>query len=140
MKGPPRSPLPIPSISGDRVELQLTMPVTSVHAHPLVRENLGRSALRRGPLVYCFEDIDNPHGAFQTLSVVNNNAMATTFDSALLGGVVLIRGTGSVLDDTEWGDSLYLDTKPDAKQVDVTAIPYYAWCNRGAGKMVVWVL
>ncbi|MDD9974966.1 MAG: glycoside hydrolase family 127 protein, partial [Candidatus Poribacteria bacterium] len=126
--------------AGDRVELQLTMPVTSVHAHPLVRENLGRSALRRGPLVYCFEDIDNPYRAFQTLSVVNNNSMATTFDSELLGGVTLIRGTGSVLDDTEWGDNLYLDTKPDVKQVDVTAIPYYAWCNRGAGKMAVWIL
>lgn len=126
--------------AGDRVELQLTMPVTSVHAHPLVRENLGRSALRRGPLVYCFEDIDNPHRAFQTLSVVNDNAMAATFDSDLLGGVTLIRGTGSVLDDSEWGDNLYLDTKPNVKQVDVTAIPYYAWCNRGAGKMAVWVL
>ena len=93
-----------------------------------------------GPLVYCFEDIDNPHTAFQTLSVVNDNAMTATFDSALLGGVTLIRGTGSVLDDTEWGDDLYLDTKPNVKQVDVTAIPYYAWCNRGAGKMAVWVL
>ena len=79
---------------GDRVELQLAMPVTHVHAHPLVRENLGRSALRRGPLVYCFEDVDNPDGAFQTLSLANDNALGTTFDSDLLGGITLIRGTG----------------------------------------------
>lgn len=123
----------------DRVELQLAMPVTRVHAHPLVRENLGRSALRRGPLVYCFEDVDNPDGAFQTLSLVNDNAMETTFDSDLLGGVTVIRGTGSVLNDAEWGDTLYL-TGPSPKQIEVTAIPYYAWCNRGTGKMAVWVL
>ena len=123
----------------DRVELQLAMPVTRVHAHPLVRENLGRSALRRGPLVYCFEEIDNPDGAFQTLSLANNNGLETTFDSDLLGGVTLIRGTGSVLNDTEWEDSLYI-TGPTAKQTAVTAIPYYAWCNRGTGKMAVWVL
>ena len=115
------------------------MPVTRVYAHPLVRENLGRSALRRGPLVYCFEDVDNPDGAFQTLSLANDNALETTFDSDLLGGVTLIRGTGNVLNDSEWGDNLY-HTGPTAKQTEVTAIPYYAWCNRGAGKMAVWVL
>ena len=126
--------------AGDRVELQLTMPVTSVHAHPLVRENLGRSALRRGPLVYCFEDIDNSNEAFQTLSLTNDSGLDTTFNNELLGGVTLIHGSGQVLDTAEWGDNLYLDTKPNVKQVDVTAIPYYAWCNRGAGKMAVWVL
>jgi len=61
------------------------------------------------------------------------------FDSTILGGVTVIRGAGSVLNDTEWEDNLYI-TGPSAKQIDVTAIPYYAWCNRGTGKMAVWVL
>ena len=48
----------------DTVSLTLAMPIERVYAHPLVRENVGRFALRRGPLVYCFEDVDNPDGVF----------------------------------------------------------------------------
>ena len=106
----------------------------------LSKENLGRFALRRGPLVYCFEDVDNPDGVFQTLSLVDGAPLETTFDSERLGGVTLIRGTGTVLDASDWGNNLYLRSKPHLKRTNVTAIPYYAWCNRGAGQMAVWVL
>ena len=124
----------------DTVNLTLAMPIERVYAHPLVKENVGRFALRRGPLVYCFEDVDNPDGVFQTLSLVDGAPLETAFDSELLGGVTLIRGTGTVLDASDWGNNLYLRSKPHLKRTDVTAIPYYAWCNRGAGQMAVWVL
>jgi DUF1680 family protein len=124
----------------DTVNLTLAMPIERVYAHPLVKENVGRFALRRGPLVYCFEDVDNPDGVFQTLSLVDGAPLETAFDSELLGGVTLIRGTGTVLDASDWGNNLYLCSKPDLKRTDVTAIPYYAWCNRGAEQMAVWVL
>lgn len=122
----------------DSVALNLDMPVGQVYAHPYVRENLGRSALRRGPLVYCFEDIDNPDSAFETLSLAKSGDMEAVFDSALLGGITLIRGTGTVYDPTDWDNNLYL-SEPNVKQTKVTAIPYYAWCNREPGKMAVWV-
>ncbi len=125
--------------SNDTVELNLDMPVERIYAHPYVRDNLGRSALRRGPLVYCFEDIDNPDGAFETLSLVDDAAVEAVFDNKRLGGITLIRGTGTVFDASDWENSLYLP-KPSLKQMDVTAIPYYAWCNRQAGQMAVWVL
>jgi len=57
-----------------------------------------------------------------------------------LGGVTRIHGTGTVFDAADWGHTLYLRSKPDFKRADVTAIPYYAWCNRGAGQMAVWIL
>lgn len=122
----------------DSMELNLDMPVERVYAHPYVRENLGRLALRRGPLVYCFEDIDNPDSAFETLSLAKSGYMEAVFDSALLGGITVIRGTGTVYDPTDWDNNLYL-SEPNLKQTDVTAIPYYAWCNREAGQMAVWV-
>ena len=124
----------------DSVELRFDMPVVRVYAHPRVRENIGRLALRRGPLVYCFEDVDNPDGVFQTLTLSSDAALETTFDSEVLGGVTLIQGMGTVLDDSEWENNLYLPTKPKMKQLEVTAIPYYAWCNRGTSQMSVWVL
>ena len=124
----------------DSVELRFAMPIVRVYAHPLVRENVGRFALRRGPIVYCFEDIDNPDGVFQTLCLSSDVALETTFNGDLLGGVTLVRGMGTMLDASEWENSLYLHAKPRMKQLEVTAIPYYAWCNRGAGQMAVWVL
>ncbi|MDE0089010.1 MAG: glycoside hydrolase family 127 protein [Candidatus Poribacteria bacterium] len=125
--------------SNDTVELNLDMPVERIYAHPYVRDNLGRSALRRGPLVYCFEDIDNPDGAFETLSLVDDASVETLFNNELLGGITLLRGTGTVFDASDWENNLYLP-KPSLKQTDVTAIPYYAWCNREVGQMAVWVL
>lgn len=122
----------------DTVELKLDMPVERIYAHPYVRDNLGRSALRRGPLVYCFEDVDNPDGAFETLSLVDDATTEAIFDSELLGGVTLIRGSGTVRDPSDWDNNLYL-SKPSVKQLDVTAIPYYAWSNREEGQMAVWV-
>ena len=124
--------------ANDTVELGLDMPVERIYAHPYVRENLGRSALRRGPLVYCFEDVDNPAGAFETLSLADDAAVEAMFDSELLGGITLISGTGTAFDASDWKNNLYL-SKPDLKRMAVTAIPYYAWCNRGDGQMAVWI-
>ncbi len=124
--------------ANDSVELKLDMSVDRIYAHPNVRDNLGRSALRRGPLVYCFEDVDNPNGAFETLTLAENGKVEVVYDSETLGGITLIRGTGTIYDNEDWGNNLYL-SEPSAKQLPVTAIPYYAWCNRGAGQMAVWV-
>lgn len=124
--------------ASDTVELKLDMTVERIYAHPNVRDNLGRSALRRGPLMYCFEDIDNTDGTFETLSLVNEATFEAAFESELLGGITVLRGTGTVYDVADWNDNLYL-SKPNSKLIDITAIPYYAWCNRGAGQMAVWV-
>ncbi|MBI3514013.1 MAG: glycoside hydrolase family 127 protein, partial [Proteobacteria bacterium] len=45
---------------GDRITLDLDMPVERIHAHPDVRPDQGRVALKRGPIVYCLEAVDNP--------------------------------------------------------------------------------
>jgi DUF1680 family protein len=45
--------------SGDKITLDFPMPVIRLAAHPQVRENAGRVALQRGPLVYCLEEADN---------------------------------------------------------------------------------
>lgn len=46
--------------TGDRVTLQLPMPVVAVTADPRARFHKGKVALCRGPLVYCVESTDNP--------------------------------------------------------------------------------
>lgn len=125
--------------SGDIVQLRLEMPVDRIFAHPNVRDNLGRSALQRGPLLYCFEDIDNSNGAFETLSLFDDASIHVEYNSELLNGVTILKGTGLVYEASDWDNQLYL-SKPISNKIDVTAIPYYAWSNRGAGQMAVWVL
>jgi DUF1680 family protein len=114
--------------AGDTIELHLPMPVRRVRAHPSVSANAGRVALQRGPIVYCFESADNPDGVDRRY-LPADAAMTAEFRKDLLGGVTVIKTKARA-------------TPADgAKETDVemTAIPYYAWDHREAGPMAVWM-
>jgi DUF1680 family protein len=111
---------------GDFIELILPMPVRTVGAHPLVEDAVGKVALQRGPLVYAAEAIDND-GSVLDLSIEVEPEFETSFESELLGGVTIIRGRAAR---SAWaGPSRHT----------LVAIPYFAWANRGAGEMAVWL-
>jgi hypothetical protein len=114
------------------------MPVSLVHANPNVKQDSGRAALQRGPLIYCLEQADNKAGA-RDLALKPGAEFTPEFRPDLLGGVTILKGTALRADSTAWtNDSLYAPSpKPD--EVEVTAIPYYAWDNRDPGEMVVWI-
>ncbi len=59
---------------GDTVTLDLKMPAERLYAHPNVRMDVGRAALRRGPLIYCVEEADNPGGPVQTSGAASLSA------------------------------------------------------------------
>jgi DUF1680 family protein len=103
---------------GDRIVLEMAMPVEVVAADPLVEANVGKRAIQRGPLVYCMEEIDNPDD-FDALGISPATTFTDKFEPSLLNGVVSIRAT-------ENGRAM-------------SFVPYYAWDNRSAGKMKVWV-
>ena len=104
--------------NGDKIELNLDMPVKVVAADPRVKEDEGMRAVQRGPLVYCIEEADNKEG-FDDLRISEDATFQTAFVPDKLRGIVEIN---TVVAD-----------KP------LTYIPYYAWDNREAGKMKVWV-
>lgn len=106
---------------GDQISLNLEMPVEVIQDIPQVKENIGKRAIQRGPLVYCVEKIDNPD--FNNLSVSDKSAFTTTYNPDLLNGVMSIKAT---LNDQNSDDL-------------VSFIPYYAWDNREAGEMKVWI-
>jgi DUF1680 family protein len=117
---------------GDAIELHLPMPVRRVTANSKVSADRGRVALQRGPLVYCAEWPDNPEGHVRNLMLPDDAELETEFRRDLLNGVTVVK-------------SKVISFKKDAagnvekKQVDLVAIPYYAWANRGPGEMVVWL-
>jgi len=99
---------------GDAVTLVLPMPVERVVAHDGVTDDAGRAAIQRGPLIYAFEGVDNG-GRVLDRRLPLDAPLAHAFRADLLGGVEVVTGGG------------------------LTAIPYYAWNNRGKGEMVVWM-
>jgi DUF1680 family protein len=112
---------------GDRVELTLPMAVRRVLANPGVKDDDGKAAIERGPVVYALEGVDNG-GKVLDVSVPLDAAFTPTFRPDLLGGVTTLGASVST-------------TGPDGRPMvrSVTAIPYFAWANRGRGEMVVWV-
>ncbi len=123
---------------GDVVELNLPMPPERVYAHPDVRQDAGRVALRRGPLVYCLESHDNP-APVNRIRLPAGAPLGDRFDPELLGGVALIEGRGFAEDASDWGNDLYRGFRAAEQPAAITAIPYYIWCNRGPNPMQLWL-
>ena len=124
--------------AGDAVVLELAMPVERIEAHPAVREDAGRVALQRGPLVYCLEEVDNgPH--LPDLALPRDAPLQAAFDPSLLGGVVAITGQALRRALPGWEGELYRSAQPATHMVPFKAIPYYAWANRAPGEMLVWI-
>jgi uncharacterized protein len=124
--------------SGDVVQLDLPMPVERIYAHPAVRADIGRVALRRGPIVYCLEQMDQSAPLSQIV-LPSDTPLVAHFVPELLGGVVVVEGAGAVLDAAGWEDRLYQPAPPTTKPSTIRAIPYYAWDNRSPGAMTVWL-
>jgi DUF1680 family protein len=117
---------------GDVVELSLPMPVRRVVANASVEADQGRVALQRGPLVYAAEWPDNPGGKVRNLLLPDDATLASEFRPALLNGVQVVTGRAVALALDQAG-------QVTRQTQDFTAIPYYAWANRGTGEMMVWL-
>lgn len=105
---------------GDAVEYTMEMAVQVVRARPEVEADRGRIAFQRGPLVYCVEQEDNAHLAYDQFSIRPDISFAAEHRPDCLGGVTVLAGT-------------------DPSGARCTLIPYYAWDNRSPGFMQVWV-
>ena len=126
--------------NGDEVLLTLDMPVQLVEANPLVREDLGKVAVTRGPLVYCLEETDNGKN-LSGIYLEEDADFTIKEEPELLKGVVTIETQGKKVSQKGWnGETLYRTYQ--GKNYDPCSlkfIPYYAWTNRGVGEMTVWV-
>lgn len=122
---------------GDAVVLNLSMPVRRIQANPAVREDAGLLAIQRGPLVYCVEESDQQE-KLDSIALPVSAELKPEKRPGLLGGVVVLTGMAQARPDTDWHGALY-KSMPAPKQTPITAIPYYAWDNRTACPMKVWL-
>lgn len=131
---------------GDVVRLHLPMPPLRVVSHPRVAENAGRVALRRGPLLYCVEAADHPIGDVRDFVLPADAEIVAAQRPDDLGGIVVLTADAELESAAPgWDGALYRTLEssgrdqPGRSSVTLTAIPYYAWANRGSGPMTVWL-
>ncbi|HBX69979.1 MAG TPA: hypothetical protein DEH25_11545 [Chloroflexi bacterium] len=100
-------------------------------------------AVALGPLVYCFEGVDQPSGVnLADLRIDPGKPLQAVWQEELLGGVIQTKVPGVVVDMGSWADTLYRSLKAEpqpSQELELRAIPYYAWANREPGTMRVWI-
>ncbi|WP_455720157.1 glycoside hydrolase family 127 protein [Agathobacter sp.] len=124
--------------NGDCIELTFDMDIRTIYANTNVREDIGCVALMRGPVVYCFEGVDND-GDVQSLLLDTakiSEASVTKVQDSVLQGATVLDVAAVRLEST---DDLYSEQPPARKSVKARAIPYYMWGNRGLNQMRVWM-
>lgn len=117
---------------GDKVRLELPMPVRQVRTHEAVEGNRGLLAVERGPIVYCAEGVDNG-GDLSQVMLPANTAFKVVKGEFSIGGSYTLKGEGvryKIADD---------GTKVEKQSAELTLIPYYARSHRGATPMKVFM-
>ncbi|WP_439504293.1 glycoside hydrolase family 127 protein [Sediminibacterium sp.] len=118
---------------GDVISFELPMEIEKVIANEKVKDDQGRFALQRGPIVYCLEGPDHADQAVQNIVVEEQTNFTANYNPSLLNGILTLDGKGSATSRQVNSNQLL------KKELPVKAIPYYAWNNRGPGEMVVWI-
>jgi hypothetical protein len=114
-------------------DLPLPMAVRRVLADERVEANRGRVALQRGPLVYCVEAVDHEGQRTDAIVLPDDAKLTTEQRDDLLGGVTVITAEAKIAREPKWGETAKVEP------LKLTAIPYYAWANRGDGYMDLWL-
>jgi hypothetical protein len=116
----------------DQIQVVLPMEARRVAADTMINDNIGKLSLQRGPIMYCAEWKDNA-GKTSNIILPANSKFNAAFVPDLLNGVMVLRSQSSQVEISNNGLEIKTITKP------FTAIPYYAWANRGKGEMTVWI-
>ena len=104
---------------GEKVSIDMDMPVEMVAADPRVKADEGKRAIQRGPLVYCMEEVDNK-ATYNDVTVADATQFSIETAKVSIDDMTIIKAS-------------------TAEGQEATLIPYYAWDNREAGKMKVWI-
>lgn len=113
--------------TGDVVEVDLPLDVRKIAADSRVREDGGKMAVQRGPIVYCAEWPDFEGGRVLDALFDAGGSFEPAFEPELFGGAVTLAGTAKDI------------CVPDSAARPIKLIPYHLWANRGPGEMCVWL-
>ncbi|MDE6606169.1 MAG: glycoside hydrolase family 127 protein [Lachnospiraceae bacterium] len=121
----------------DSIQIEFPMEIKIIESDSRVRENIGKAAVMRGPVVYCLEEADN--GKDLHLLKMDENAVFETEQREISSEpVIAIKANGWRQQAVQHTELYTVHTKAEYDQTCLTWIPYYTWANRGEGEMQVW--
>ena len=122
---------------GDKVQIHFDMEPRLVKADEHVAADRGRVSVERGPLGNCAEWPDNDFDLGGML--LNQKPQISVMPSSVLVtkekriyAITMLSTDAQLLNFDEKG-------RLTTKDVTLYLIPYYAWCHRGSGRMMVWL-
>jgi len=127
----------IPANKKSKLDVDLGMDINIIKSNPDVRQNFGKLAVQRGPIVYCMEEHDNGPDLHKILinkkSLEAKNGLLNNYKYTFISGI------GKKAEKSDWNKKLYLkDTVEKYKRKKIKLIPYFLWANRKVGEMKVW--
>ena len=149
--------------AGDTVELVFDTTPRRYVADARIDAARGQVAIERGPLVYAVEQADQQGFTVDDLTVDADASITEERQDGLLDGIVALHvqgrapaehlqaawpyrrmdgtgGTDHAVDATSVDDAAGSAGRATGlPRVTATAVPYYAWANRGAAPMRVWL-
>lgn len=116
-------------INGDtQLEIKFDFPIRLIKCSNLVKSNVGKVAVMKGPVVYCVEEADNGKN-LQLLKISKNPEFR--YEKPY----IIAKGTREEIE-----ASLYSEYKDShEKECEIKFIPYSQWGNRGENEMSVYV-
>jgi DUF1680 family protein len=114
----------------DVIEVNLPMEIKKILANGNVKNDIGKIALQRGPIIYCAEWVDN-NSRTSNLIVPPNTVFTSEFNPSILNGVMTLKAQVPAV-------IISNNDNISTQKQSFTAIPYYSWANRGKGEMTVW--
>lgn len=117
---------------GDKLSFELDLTPLIVQSRNEIKQNEGRVAIQRGPLVYCVEGIDNNNKAWNIILPASTQ-FNTSAMKVLDEPVIALEAQVPVVVVNEEGTALQTESRK------ITAIPYYTWANRGKNEMQIWL-
>jgi DUF1680 family protein len=126
---------------GDVLSYQLPLSVRLTYPNRRVDAVHGMTAIERGPLVYCFEQADQPAGTdLEDLALAGGELRERAAELPGVGLTVLIEAAavhlapaaGKLYDQAADGDA-------GGEPATATALPYFQWDNRDGRPMRVWL-
>lgn len=135
------------SADATALDLDLTLDMTprALRASNRVKENIGQIAVRRGPVVYCAENADNPGPLWNYTVTPSVLSEAAEHRSDELDDALTLTIPAQRAPEEPDGEPLYhaIDDPaapaPAPEPTQLTLVPYYAWANRANGQMRVWL-
>ncbi|MCL2821275.1 MAG: glycoside hydrolase family 127 protein [Oscillospiraceae bacterium] len=121
---------------GDVLEISLDLPVLRIYSNLAVSGNAGLVCLQKGPIVYCFEEADNPAPLAALRLPRESEITEYKISEGVLKGISALSAEGFI--ETGSGE-LYTEHPPVTKPTPLKAIPYHTWGNREVGEMRVWI-